>query len=673
MNARRRPRRWQVLLSLGTVLVLAALAGLLKLRRAADVGAHAAPAPAAPLVQVPEPIVEERPDEPLPSDAPPRLRRAAMVAATFAACAVAAVAWAVVDLHHTLAAKPVHIQAARERTVPSPVPAARAAAPAPTAAAPVAATPRAVAHRPARARPAAPVRRSAATPRAAAHHAKPATRPKAQIRRSGRKVAPLSRAPSAHRGARPRTTTTRGPLTASHAARPLSTPTMVAAVPSASHAAAPRPRPSTARRASPATSPKMIAVGRSSLPLATRPIVHPSSPRPAARRPANHVALYAIGRRSDGHPHAGDRTAGGATGDTGATGATGDTGATGETGATGPTDGTGGTGGIGGIGTTADTLTTGISGATTVGAMGATGTTAAPSANALNGSPTPAAQAAPLAPGVTMSPVTFNGSVAPLKPQCAPSTPSKAPRLRGTYALDTTIVGQGASSLKITLPVDPNRQLYPLEACDLTTPLAPVGLGTNEYLGIMLYVPANWTIANSAFFGVNLYELHFQNVYGAPITLQLHPNNVTIALETGACSPYTARVPGCKYRSNAALATLSSCRQARANCLPGYYAIPPGAFVRGAWNEIILHVLWSNTTSGQIQSYYRVKGATSWIQSSSISGVPTIQWNNTRGCCGANYDDQVEAYTSALSAPLSIWVDNVIDSASLATVQASMP
>jgi hypothetical protein len=275
--------------------------------------------------------------------------------------------------------------------------------------------------------------------------------------------------------------------------------------------------------------------------------------------------------------------------------------------------------------------------------------------------PTATAPSAPTPGAVTFSAGFDGGSPAPLGAQCAPKTPSTPPRYRGTYTIENSIVGQGSNAIEITLPKDPDPHTYPLEACDLETPLAPIGLGTDSYIGLMVYVPVGWTIPG----GVDIYELHFQNVYGAPIILNLHPDHVTIQLETGACNSNTAR-PGCTYRSNADLPSSSQ-------TLPGYYAVPPGAFTRGAWNEIVLHVQWSSSNSGQIQSYYRTKGGRGWTQSSNVTGIPTVQWDSTHGCCYQSYVDEVEAYTFASQTPLSVWFDNVVDGTSLGAVESMMP
>ena len=205
----------------------------------------------------------------------------------------------------------------------------------------------------------------------------------------------------------------------------------------------------------------------------------------------------------------------------------------------------------------------------------------------------------------------FESGIAPWKTggggaQCSNyGTPSTSPRLRGTFQLVTSPVGQGATAGEFSLPTDSAPSTYPLEACDLVPPSQPFTLGADQYLGLMVYVPIGWTIPNTAFYGVNVDELHFQNIVGAPITLQLHPDHVTVAIESGACNT-TATPPGCAYRSNADTTFCPS--GPTVTCLPHYYAIPPGALVQGVWNEIIMHVRWASDSTGQFQTWYRSGG-----------------------------------------------------------------
>lgn len=256
--------------------------------------------------------------------------------------------------------------------------------------------------------------------------------------------------------------------------------------------------------------------------------------------------------------------------------------------------------------------------------------------------------------------------------QCANyGTSSKSPRMRGNLYLDnSTLMGTGETG-RFYLPADNTPSVYPLEACDLTAGHIPDTLPDDEYYGLAIYVPAGWTIPNRAFFGVNVDELHFQAIWGSPVTLQLHPDHVTLALETGGCNAVGSRLPGCQYRSNA---DNTSCRSNGSfTCLPGYYAIPPGAFVEGKWNEIIVHAHWAKNSTGSLQTWYRVMGSSTWTQSSNITGIPTVQWVAGSGYAPNWYTNEVEAYTAALSSPLTLWLDNVLTSSSMSAVQAAMP
>ncbi|HUY22361.1 MAG TPA: heparin lyase I family protein, partial [Acidimicrobiales bacterium] len=254
--------------------------------------------------------------------------------------------------------------------------------------------------------------------------------------------------------------------------------------------------------------------------------------------------------------------------------------------------------------------------------------------------------------------------------QCAPTTPSKSPRYRGTATYDPTnqpLTGQ--SSYLFSLPTDPSPSTYPLEACDVISASKPLAIGADGYYGMMVYVPKGWSIPNRAFNGIEIAELHFQNVDGAPISLQLHPDHVTLALETGACSNHATTSPGCVIRSNAD----ANCKSTTTyTCLPGQYAIPIGAFVQGAWNEIILHANWETSYTGQIQTWYKVKGASSWTQSSNLSNIPTIQYDATRGSAYTGYNDILEAYTAALSAPVTVSLGGYTSGTSFATVAGQM-
>lgn len=255
--------------------------------------------------------------------------------------------------------------------------------------------------------------------------------------------------------------------------------------------------------------------------------------------------------------------------------------------------------------------------------------------------------------------------------QCANyGTPSNSPRLRGDLYLDSTNPVSGGASGHFYLPTDTNTSTYPLEACDLTMGRITNVLPDDEYYGLMVYVPSGWTIANHYFGGVNIYELHFQAIWGAPVTLELHPDHVTLAIQTGACYPAGSTSPGCQYRSNADNTCWS---KSTWTCLPGYYAIPPGGFVQGKWNEILVHAHWARDTTGIVQTWYRTLGSSTWIPSATVSGIPSVQWNISTGSAPTWYTNELEAYTFAVSSPLNLWLDSQAISPSASAVMGAMP
>ena len=286
-----------------------------------------------------------------------------------------------------------------------------------------------------------------------------------------------------------------------------------------------------------------------------------------------------------------------------------------------------------------------------------------------------ASVAAASTPAGSSNGLTFNGSFSALTPwstggggaQCANyHTPSKTPRLRGNFNFATNVAGM-ANAGEFTLPADPSPSTYPLEACDLLTGAQPMGMGTDGYYGLMVYVPQGWTIPGKFFTGIEIEEFHFQNIYGAPIAFQLHADRVTLALQTGACNNHTTVRPGCAYHSNA------DNPNGNPGNLPGYYVIPPGALQQGAWNEMLMHVHWASDNTGQIQTWYKTMGASAWTQSANVMNIPTVQWDVIKGCCGVAFTDETEAYTGALTAPVSLWLGNDVVASTYNAVATSMP
>jgi Polysaccharide lyase len=250
--------------------------------------------------------------------------------------------------------------------------------------------------------------------------------------------------------------------------------------------------------------------------------------------------------------------------------------------------------------------------------------------------------------------------------QCANTgTRSKPPRYRGSFSFQTSNPGDGAASAQIVDPKTPSG--YQLTACNLLGPAVPLGIGTTSYYGLMVYVPKRFTVANH-FFGqeVEIEEFKFDNIWGAPVSWELHSDHVTLSLQTGACNNYKTAAPGCAYHSNA------DAPEGVGN-LPPLYVVPPGKLAQGQWNELAMGVNWESTSTGSIRTYYKAKGASHWNAGSSISGIPTVQYDRAKGCCQPTAVEETEAYAGALSAPLTISLDNDVEGTSLRSVENAMP
>jgi hypothetical protein len=97
--------------------------------------------------------------------------------------------------------------------------------------------------------------------------------------------------------------------------------------------------------------------------------------------------------------------------------------------------------------------------------------------------------------------------------------------------------------------------------------------------------------------------------------------------------------------------------------------IPKGSLVRDKWIETIVHVHYANDSSGAIQSWYRLKGQSTWNETINQSGFPTIDWGPDSGQNftwtpnnenGVTTMDHLGVYrTGDTNAPnTTFWIDN---------------
>jgi hypothetical protein len=247
--------------------------------------------------------------------------------------------------------------------------------------------------------------------------------------------------------------------------------------------------------------------------------------------------------------------------------------------------------------------------------------------------------------------------------QCANyGVPSANYHQRGNLYLDSNVVAVGKYSARFDLPA--NVAPYTATSCELLHSV-PLALGSDSYYGYMFYVPSGWTTGTAAFWGAEIAQWHFEDIWGAPISFQLHDDHMTLALETGSCDAFDTVNPGCDWRSQADFPTGPN--------LPADYVIPPGAFTPGNWYEIIMNVRWAADSSGLIQTWYRQEGSTTWNLSANVSGIPTVQWDRTTGCCITQASDKVGAYRGYSNVPISVWIDNVTQGTRFSAIAATMP
>jgi hypothetical protein len=230
----------------------------------------------------------------------------------------------------------------------------------------------------------------------------------------------------------------------------------------------------------------------------------------------------------------------------------------------------------------------------------------------------------------------------------------------GPFNVVTDIVGQGRYAGRFDLPAWSGGRTR-----SQVITARPIGVGTDDYYSLMFYVPKGWSPGTTAFWGVSIMEPNFEGLGGGggPVSLQLHPNHLTLALSSGVSS---TTPPYSQWRSNA--------DSPRPN-LPAMYAIPPGSLRQGVWNEVILHAHWATDNTGILETWYRMKGQTGWTKSVGFAGYPTLQTSSDGSLPSTTNQtlDVLQAYRSTSTAPTTVWLDGFTRSNSFSTAAAELP
>jgi hypothetical protein len=226
--------------------------------------------------------------------------------------------------------------------------------------------------------------------------------------------------------------------------------------------------------------------------------------------------------------------------------------------------------------------------------------------------------------------------------QCANTgTASDSTVTRGNFYAVRDVVGQGVYSGRFDLPASSAKS-----ACEVLRQRT-LNLGADEFYGLDVRFPSNWQepdVGGGIGWGMTIAQFNFQNIWGAPLTLTAHANDVRLTLQSGACAFGT----GCAYNNGGA----------PTGGVPTAYAVPPGQLALATWHQFIVHVRWSASSSGVVEVWHRLKGSAGWTKTASLVGFPTVQWSpGTSPNTSQATADKIGAYRGPSSVPLSVWHD----------------
>jgi hypothetical protein len=205
-------------------------------------------------------------------------------------------------------------------------------------------------------------------------------------------------------------------------------------------------------------------------------------------------------------------------------------------------------------------------------------------------------------------------------------------------------VAQGKYGARIDLPAADG-----YTACE-TLDKRTIGLGTEDYYGLMVRFPTDWREPSPANWGLAVAQLNFENIWGSPVMLAAHADHIALVMQSGLCQSVRTSQPGCAYSS------------AQGGNLARMVAVP-APMALGAWHELIVHVRWTTNSSGIIEVWHRMKGDRTWTKTVSMTGYPTVQWTAEEGpeaIGSATTADMMGAYRGHADFPLTVWHDGFV-------------
>jgi len=228
--------------------------------------------------------------------------------------------------------------------------------------------------------------------------------------------------------------------------------------------------------------------------------------------------------------------------------------------------------------------------------------------------------------------------------QCANTgVPSSGSFSRGTITVQSEFVAQGKYAARFDLPAAASGYT----ACEV---LRKRTLELNEeWYALEFRLPLDWQEPSPTGWGMEIAQLNFQNIWGAPVGLYAHADGIRLILSSGLCRPAGTPYPpgpGCTINSGPG-----------GNLAPMY--VIPTAPELGVWHQVLVHVKWAKDNSGLLQVFHRRRGESAWEQQVNLSGKPTVQWTTILPPDPANWTaDKIGAYRGHSTVPLSVWHDN---------------
>jgi hypothetical protein len=268
--------------------------------------------------------------------------------------------------------------------------------------------------------------------------------------------------------------------------------------------------------------------------------------------------------------------------------------------------------------------------------------------------PSPAPPPSPETPPVTFKGDFETGDIAPWQSTHWGGAQCKNYRVpaQGNLNLVKDVVAKGAFAARFDLPASGSSN-----SCELLRGRT-IGLD-DEWYSMEIRLPADWQEPSPAGWGMSLAQLNFQNIWGSPVSLIAHGDEVDLVLNAGLCTSLKSGNPGCQYTSGIG------------GNIPRQHIIPTSSFSTGAWHELLIHVKWTNSNDGILEGFHRLRGESAWTKTTALSGYPTLQ--RTADYTPTASDptvDKIGAYRGLASFPVSIWQDNFCQGTVKAAVES---